>query len=308
MFLTTTKRIIKYGFINFWRNNVVSFASVLVVTITLLVLGSLIFLNAILDSSLAHIKDRVDINIYFNLDTEEEDILSLKTSLESLPEVSYITYVSREEALTNFRERHADDYLTIQALDELSDNPLPAAFNIKAKEPSQYASIAKYLERQNALVEGDNKIIDKINYYQNKVVIDKLSSIVKGIEKVGFVTTLALILLSIVITFNTIRLAIYISREEISIMKLVGADNKYVRGPFVFEGILYGLVSAILAMILFYPITLWMGDTITNFFGGINIFDYYLDNFFQIFIILIFSGVVVGGISSFLAVKRYLNK
>jgi len=277
-------------------------------TVTLFTIGLIIFTGALLDSSLEQIKNKVDINIYFNVDAPEEDIFSLKDSIERLPEVAEVSYVSREQALINFRERHKNDQLTIQALNELGENPLGAAIGIKAKETSQYEGIAKFLEDQNALSQEGFSIVDKINYEQNKVAIEKLTKIIDGAETIGLAITLFLILISVIITFNTTRLAIYTAREEIAVMRLVGANNRYIRGPFVIEGVMYGIFSAIIALVLFYPITLWLGRVTENFFGGINLFEYYVNNFTQVLVIISVSGVFLGAVSSFLAVRKYLRK
>jgi len=227
--------------------------------------------------------------------------------LRSLPEVADVTYVSRDEALARFKERHKDDKLTIQALEELGENPLGASLGVKAKETSQYESIAKFLEEKTALQEGQSSIVDKINYKQNKAAIERLGRIIDGAETIGVAITLFMVIVSIVITFNTIRLAIYTAREEIAVMRLVGADNRYIRGPFIVEGVMYGVFSAILALLLFYPVTLWLGDTTERFFGGINIFEYYVSNFGQIALLMLLSGVFLGAVSSFLAVRKYLR-
>ena len=309
MLWTNTKRIIKSGFVSFWRNGVVSFASILVMTMTLFVLGSILFVNATLDASLTQIRDKVDINVYFVTTAPEDDIIALKSSLETLSEVAAVEYVSREQALAEFTRRHENDQLTLQALEELGENPLGANLNIKAKETSQYEGIATFLESEDALsTVDDTPIIDKVNYLQNKTAIDKLSKIIESSETFGLIIISILVIASIIITFNTIRLAIYTSKDEISVMKLVGASNSYIRGPFVFEGIMYGLVSAIITLILFYPLTLWLGPLTENFFSDINLFDYYVDQFSKIFLIVLSSGVLLGAISSYLAVRKYLKK
>lgn len=303
------KRIIKSGFINFWRNGVVSFASILVMTMTLFVLGSVLFVNATLDASLNQIKDKVDINVYFVTNAKEEDILTFKNSLEALSEVAMVEYVSREQALEQFKIRHENDELTLQALDELGENPLGANLNIKAKKTSQYEGIAKFLESKNALSTVDKTtIIDKINYLQNKTAIDKLTKIIDSAETFGFIVITILIIASIIITFSTIRLAIYTFKDEISVMKLVGASNSYIRGPFVFEGIMYGITAGIITLILFYPLTIWLGPLTENFFSDINLFDYYMNNFSKIFFIILGSGTLLGAFSSYLSVRRYLEK
>jgi len=307
MFWTDTKRIIKSGFVNFWRSGLVSMSSILVLVVALLMIGSTILMSAFLNSTLATIQDKIDINIYFNVNAPEEEVLALKNSLELLPEIKSIEYVSKEQALIDFRKRNEDDSLTLAALDELEENPLRAVLNIKTKETSQYASVVSFLENGNALSVNGPSIIDKVNYSDNKVIIERLTGIIKGVEKFGLLTTIVLILISIFITLNTIRLVIYISREEINVMKLVGADNKYVRGPFVVQGVIYGVVAALITTALFYPLTSWIKNSTSELYGGIDLFQYYVANFNQIFIILLTSGIALGAVSSFLAVRRYLR-
>ncbi len=307
MWWTNAKRIIKYGSVGFFRNSFVSISTILVMTVTLFVIGSLIFIGAVLNGTLNQVRDKVDINVYFVTTAEEGSILSLKKTIEALPEVKSVEYVSREQALESFRERHANDQLTLQALEELDENPLGASLSIRAKETSQYEGIAIFLENDVAVSTDNNPIVEKINFFQNKVAIERLTRIIDSSERFGIAIIIFLLLASIMITFNTIRLAIYIARDEISVMKLVGADNSYVRGPFVFEGVLYGVVSSITTLILFYPLTLWLGPITEGFFNDINIFQYYLDNFGQIFLIIVGTGIVLGAVSSYLAVRKYLN-
>jgi len=304
---TKLKRIIKAGIFNFSRSGYVSFASMLVMVITLSVIGSVVFISAILNITMNELRDKVDINVYFVANALPEDITSLNTKIEALSEVKTVEYTSREESLEKFKLRHENDQITLQALEELEENPLGAVLNIKAKQPSQYEGIANFLNEENILSSEGEKIIDKINYFENRVAIDKLSRIIDSAESLGWTVSLALVVVSIVITFNTIRLAIYISREEISVMQLVGASKNYVKGPFVITGIIVGLASGIITMLLFLPISYWLGNLTQNFFIGFNIFDYYISNFFEIIFIIVGSGVAIGSISSLLAVRKYLK-
>ena len=275
--------------------------------ITLFMIASLIFMGAILKFSLQEIKNKVDINVYFVANTQESDILSLEKSIEGISEVSSVVYTSSDQALINFKDRHKDDSLTLQALDELGANPLTASLSIKAKEPSQYESIAKFLGGEDASSPSNNPIIEKVNYYQNKVVIDKLTKITDAVNTMGFWMAIIFLIISIIITFNTIRLAIFISKDEISVMRLVGASGQYIKGPFVVSGILYGIVSATLVIIIFFGLTYWLGSISKNFFVGLDLFDFYLKNFGEIFLIIFGSGITLGAISSYLAVHKYLK-
>lgn len=304
---TNTRRIVKAGFLNFWRNAMVSLSAVFVMTVALFVIGSTMLLSVFLQSSLTEVKDKVDINIYFNHDAAEPAILSMKRSLETIPEVAKVDYISRDRAIANFKDRHGNDYLMTQALDELVDNPLGAILNIKAKDPSQYEAIAKHIaDEQDGANAGEN-IISNVNYGKNKIVIDKLTAIIAGVERVSAALLLVLVGIAIVITFNTIRLAIYVSRDEIAIMRLVGASNTFVRGPFIVEGIMYGIVAAGIATALLYPVTLWLKGATESFYGGTDLFVYYINNLNQILSVLLLSGAALGIISSFLAVRRYLK-
>jgi cell division transport system permease protein len=304
---TDFKRIISGGFKTFSRNSVVSIASVLIMTVTLFVIGSVIFLNAILSFSLNQIQERVDINIYFYPSAPLDQIFAFQADIEKLPEVASVEYISREDAITQFRERHADDFLTLQALDELDQNPLGASLNVQAVESAQYESIATFIEKQEEMKSGSSVIVEKVNFRQNEEIIDRLNTIISTTQRLGFVVTLFFVLISILITFNTIRLAIYNSREEISIMRLVGATNHYIRGPFVVEGLLYGAVATLLTVVLFFPITIWLSKTTETFFGGLDLFAYYVNNLVQIIVILLVTGVLLGMVSSFIAVRKYLK-
>ena len=299
------KRILKAGFINFWRNGWVSLATILIMVITLFSIGSLFFARAILGTMLSQIQDKVDISIYFKTNAPEEDILSLKDSISKLAEVKSVDYVSAEQALADFKERHKDNALITQSLEEIGENPLGATLNVKAKEPSQYEVVAKFLEAQSNSPSGSD--IDKINYFQNKKVIDRLAKILDSAKKLGATVSIILVIISVLITFNTIRLAIYISRDEIGVMRLVGASGKFVSGPFVIEGMIYGIVSAAITIVLFYPLTLWLGPITESFFTDINLFHYYISNFGQLFLVLILTGIILGGLSSFIAIRRYLK-
>lgn len=302
------KRIFRTGFLGFWRNGIVSLASILIMTVTLLMLAMLIFANAVLSFSLAQVKERVDITIYFSPTAQQSEIASFKSLVEELPEVRETVFVSREQALQDFVERHKNDYLTLQALDELGDNPLGAALSVKANDPSHYEAIASFLEGDNALIKDDSNIIERINYRQNESIIRKLDTAIDTIRQVGISITLLFIVISLVITFNTVRLAIYSSREEVEVMRLVGADNYFIRGPFVVTGMLYGIISAVLAIIILYPMTLWLSQKTYGFFGSMDIFQYYTSNLIQILTIMLVVGIVLGVVASMFAIRRYLKK
>lgn len=303
---TGFKRIVRAGFVGFWRNAFVSLASIFVMTVTLFVIASTMLLDQLLGASLQNIQSKVDINVYFTTDAPQEDVDALRISLEALPDVAEVTYTSREEALVDFRDRYQGDEVAIQSLEELDENPFGASLAIRAQETSQYESIAQFIEEQRAPGAPQANIIDRVNFSKNKEAIEKLTGIINAVERASFVVMIVLVVAAVLITFNTIRLAIYTSREEISVMRLVGASNTYIRGPFMLQGIMYGLVAGVLSLLVVYPLLLWIGPETQAFFQ-FNLFEYFVTNFAYIFMVIVGIGVGLGVISSIMAVSRYLR-
>lgn len=304
MLMLNLKRIFRTGFVQFWRNGVVSLSAVLVMIITLFVISSVIFSSALLKQSLVAIENKVDVNVYFVTEAQESEVLAVKTAVEKLEEVDFVTYISRDVALENFRERHKGDRATLEALSELDENPLGAVLNIKAKEPSQYEGVANYLEQNYP---AGVSVVERVNYFQNKNAINQLGQIIDAGEKLGAIVTILFIIISILITLNTIRLAMFISKDEINVMKLVGASSNFITGPFLVTGAMYGIVSSVLTLIILWPVTFWLGPITERLFVETNIFQYYISSFGEMFLIIVGSGIFIGSISSFLAIKRYLR-
>jgi cell division transport system permease protein len=303
---TGIKRVIRSGFVGFWRNAFVSIAAIFVMTVALFVVGSTMMVNKLLEVSLENIQSKVDINVYFVVNAQQPQIDSLKTSLEALPEIAEVTFTSREEALASFSERHKSDETIMQGLEELGDNPLGASLSIRAKETSQYEGIAQFLNEQKGAEDPQQPLIDEVNFVKNKEAIDKLTNIINAVERSTVITMIVLVAASVLITFNTIRLAIYTSREEISVMRLVGASNTFIRGPFMLQGVMYGIISGVLALLILYPLILWLGPETESFFQ-FNLFNYFVSDFARIFGIIVGSGIALGMVSSLMAVTRYLH-
>lgn len=301
--MMTFKRIMSAGAISFARSGLVSFATVLIMTVTIIIIGALLLLSAILTNTLSTIQDKVDVNVYFATTAQESEILSVKSRLEQKPEVDVVAYTSRDSALADFRQKHADDSLTLQALDQLGDNPLGASLAVKAKNPSQYASIVQFLSDDSAA----SSIIDRISYFQNKVVIDRLTNAITATQQAGLALVLLFALASVIIALATVRLAIYSARDEIAVMRLVGASNMYIRGPFVVAGVISGLIAGLIALGFFFPVAWYAGHSFSSWLGGFNLFTYYIAHFPLLFLELVGSGVALGAIASFLAVRRYLR-
>lgn len=301
------QRVIKAGAKSFTRNGSVSVASTLVLTVTLSVIASLLFVGALLQSTLQGIREKVDINVYLERSVTEEQALTLESRLKKRPDVESVTYTSADQALASFRARHEGNPLITDALEEVGGNPLEASLNIRAVDPSQYQAIADFIQTQNVSGENTKGIVNKISYIENKEAIDTLSRIINSAEKLGYIVAGFFVFISILITFNTVRLAIYTSKDEIAVMRLVGASSRYIKGPFIIVGIIYGLISSFITLILFYPITYWLGPLTFNVGTGLNVFSYYLANFIQITGVVVGAGVLLGIIASYLAVKKYIK-
>ena len=303
-FWINIKRVARYGLVGFIRNAFTSLAAVLIMTITLSVVAALLISSAALNAVLVSLTNQVQVSVYFSPTATLSQIMQIQQGLTALPQVATTTYISREEALENFKMRHEGDQLTMQALEELGENPLGASLEVRAKETSQYETIAKYLESQSS---SAGSMIEKVNYQQNEMAIKRLTNIIDTSHRLGAVIGIVLAIASVLITFNTIRLVIYTARDEIGVMNIVGAGRWYVRGPFLVGGVLCGVISSVIVLLLLYPITLSLGESSQTFFGTFNVYTYFIEHV-VFFILSIFGcGILLGASSSYLAVRRYLK-
>lgn len=299
---TTLARIIKYGFQNFWRNNLVSFATILVLLLAVIVFQGMLLFGEIGRQAVNAIQDKIDISVYFVSNAPEDGILRLKEALLTLSEVKSVDYVSKDEALELFKERHKEDPTISQAITELEENPLRASLNIKAKDPEQYSLIASFLN--NDVAKG---IIQEVSYSQNQVVIDRLAKILSLGRRAGVVLTLAFAIVAIIISFNTILLAIYSNKEEIAIMRLVGASNAFIRGPYIVVGMIYGIFAAVLAIVTSAPFIYAASRYVGIFIPGMNLWGYFLESSFSLLGYNLLFGVGIGVISSVIVIRKYLE-
>src|SRR3989338_4232174 len=225
------KRRWRAGWNNFKRNSYVSLGTTGVMVLVLLLFSALMGLNFVSVKIISSLNEKVDITAYFKINASEEDIFKVKEDLQELDVIKGVEYVSREKALEDFRARHVGDILIEESLSELDYNPLQASLNIEASDTSQYASVVTFLEGNKF-----RSLIDKINFYENEQVISRVEKISKGLQNWGFSLTMALALIAVLVTFNTIRLTIYNQKQEIEIMRLVGGSNWHIRAPFLVEG------------------------------------------------------------------------
>lgn len=299
--LTTLIRVIRYGVKNFLRNGWLSAATVAVMLLALSFFLGLIIFRFTTTTTLDVIRDKIDISVYFKLSAPEDEILRIKRSLEGLEQVKGVVYVSRDEALETFKNKHQND-AAAQALDELSDNPFLSSLNIKANDPSEYGNIASYLENDSF-----NPVIEKVTFAQNQIVIERLTNIINAANRGGLVLILIFSVIAILVAFNTIWLAMYSNREEIGIMRLVGASNSYIRGPYIVEGIIYGILAAVFSLIIAIPLILIAGPWAEKITADVSLETYFFTNFFKLTFYQLLFGIVLGGLSSFIAIRRYLK-
>ncbi len=300
--MVTLSRILRYGWHNFRRNGLLSLSSISIMILAAVVFEGLILFNVVGTKAIASLQEKIDISVYFKSNAPEDSILSLKASLESLDEVKGVAYVSRETALADFKIRHASESTITQTLEELGANPLLASLNIKAEDPSQYESIAKYLD-----AEGLKDLIEKVTFAQNQDVIKRLTSFVEALRRGGLLLTLFLAFLAVMVTFNTIRLAIFANSEQINIMRLVGASNSFIRGPYVVEGIMSGIIAAVASYLLLIPVINFVSPYIANFIPGINLHTYFVGQTVQLFLYQLLFCIGLGILSGVIAVRRHLH-
>lgn len=296
------QRILHTGWTNFRRNSYVSLGTTGVMTLVLLVFLCLIAVNFLASSVVSSLEQKVDISAYFKTDATEDEIMKIKADLLELAEVQSVGYVSQEQALEDFKERHAGDALIQESLAELDVNPLQASLNIKAKDSSQYAAIVKSLE-SNAL----RTFIDKINYYENEKVISRIHGISQALENWGFLATLVLACIAVLVTFNTIRLTIYSQKQEIEIMRLVGGSNWHIRAPYLVEGGLYGSFAALVALAVFYPAVFAMSPKVAVLMPGVALAGYFVGHAPQFIVLIWVAGILLGIVSSIIAMRKFLH-
>ena len=299
---TTLARIIKFGLQSFSRNGWLSVTTIAVLILALIVFNGLILFSAISRTAVSSIQDKIDISVYFKDIAKEDEILKLERAMESLAEVKSVEYISQDKALEIFKNDHKDDPTVSQALAELQANPLLAALNVKANDPNQYASIVEYLGNENLA-----PIIEKVSYTENRLAIDRLARLIDTFQNSGLVATMFLALIAALVTFNSIRLAIYSNREEIGIMRLVGSSNKYINGPYLVNGIIYGAIAAVISLIIAAPVVSLASPYVSAFIPEKNLTNYFFGHLPILFGYQLLFGIFLGGVSSTIAVRRYLK-
>jgi cell division transport system permease protein len=298
-------RVLQAGSRNFMRNMWLSTAATAVMTITLTIVIVSFISNQALTNTIKNVTDRIDISIYLRDSVTPVQRDEFQKALEANENVTSVRYISKEEALAAYKEENKDNPTLIQGL-EFIGNPVPASFRIQAKDPKKLESVILVTQRPEfkGLLDPDRQ-----STYQgdNKETINRIVRISNFFKTTGLAASILFVIISTLIIFNTIRMAIFTRREEIEIMKLVGATKWFIRGPFVFEAALYGIIAAIIAVTLSYALLLGGAAKLANY---INIQS--TITFFQEYPLLVISGelligILIGAFSSMLAMSRYLK-
>jgi cell division transport system permease protein len=276
----------------FWRNGLMSLAATATMVLMLVLLsGGYVLWNG-LNDTLAGVQQDVQVVAYLNTSASTTDIAALETSLAKMPQVTDITYVSKEQAYKDFLARHPGDEAVITSL---PTNPLPASLKINLRDPNDYVDVATYLKGQST--------VDRVINIQQEV--DQMVTVINVLRAggTGVLVVVGLIVLFIIV--NTIRLAVMARADEIEIMRLVGASDAFIRWPFIFEGALMGLLAAAITLGLIFvcqgPVTSLLSDYLAvlpmdaSSTVGPNIAE-----------IVVGTGVGIGVLGSYLSVRSYL--
>ena len=301
--LTSLKRILKFSWIGFLRNKALVIEVIFVMTISVSLITCLFMFQGVSEFLINYLQDKADISVYFKQNTSEQEIIKVEEALYQFSnEIESVEYISQEKALQIFTETHKNDPDSLEALEQVGDNPFLPSLVIKAHNPIYYIQISNYLSQDSF-----KDVIEKIPYYNSRRVIDRLSAITDTIKTITIVLGLILGLLAVLITFNTIKLTIFASKDEISTMRLVGASSWFIKGPFVIQGILYGVISILVVDILFFIFLIFFSPKLQIFFSGFNLFNYFQAEYGSLFLIQITFVGIVSTVSTLLALNKHLK-
>ena len=294
-------RIIKFSLQDIFRNAWLSIVTITILLLALFSINTLVTVRLVSDSAVQAIKEKIDISLYLKAETPENEIMALKAKLEENPRVKDVVYISKGGALDDFRKKYQNNQEVLAALKELGKNPLSPSLII----------VPSNLEESNLLINElkvlDSSIIESRDFADNSVILEKIGNITKRINEVGLFIILIFVLTSLLVVYNAIRVAIYTHRQEIEIMRLVGASNFFIYMPYLFSSFIYALLSVLIIVSIFFPILTLLQPYLEVFFTGysVNILTYFLDNFLLIFGTQFLAVLFINILASLFAVRRY---
>ena len=302
MFLSSL-RIIRFAFQDIWRNLSLSFMTVLILVLMLLSVNTLLVIRLLTNEATIQIKNQIDVSVYFNRDATDKHIGEINAFLKSFPEVTTLTLVSREEVLKQFREQYKDNAEIIGSLDELGENPYGATLIVKTRDTSDYKKIIDALN-----VPEYKSVIESKTFDDTELAIQKIHTITTQVEQFSYLLTGLFALIAFLIIFNTIRVAIYTQRTEISIKKLVGATNWFVSGPYFFESLLFSIVSVVITCGLLFLSAHFLDTYIAQVFSKSGFLTSYFSSHIVVLLLGQFAAVFALTLfSSSLAMRKYLR-
>ena len=304
MFFVTLSRVIKFSLQNFWRNFWLSVVTVTIITLSLVSVSILGALNIISSEALSRLEERIDISVYLKPELTLAEVQAVKTQVESLAGVKAVELVNAEDALNRFRERHSSNPLIAEALLEIGENPLGASLVVKAISDQGYQEILDEVTSENF-----SAYVQNARYDDYRRVIQAITDLSTKLTNVGEIISLIFLIISLLVVFNTIRMNIYTHREEISIMRLVGASNSFIRMPFVLEGILYALLATLITAAIFFPGLSAVQPYVNGFFNGyqFDLVQYFTEHSLSFFGWRFIGACVLSMIASYVAMRRYLR-
>ncbi len=289
----------------FTRNLSTALGSIVTIFLSLLIIGVFFVAGAMLNNLMKSVESEVTITAYVSDDASEEAIQSVMSTISNMNDVSTVSFTTKEQALENFSNSMTSNPEIIEQLD--GTNPLPASIDVELTDPQSVQTIAEAIEGNDeyvAISEDPSNPGDSIKYGQGTV--ERLFQLTNYIRYIGIALIVLLIFIALVFINNTIRLAILARRKEIAIMRLVGASNGFIRGPFLMEGALHALIGSVLAVGVIQLLRVFALPQLQN---AIRFLDFTVSDMMYLAIYggLIVAGIVIGLIGSAIAMRRYLK-
>ncbi len=302
--LVTLRRIFKFAFQDFFRNFVVSLAVIVTIFLMLLAVNLVLGLNHISYQAAQILEEQIDVSVYLKSGVSEEMVKGFRSFLMGFEEIKDVEIISPEMALQKFKERHKNDPKILDALAEIEKNPLGATLVVKLRD------ISKYQDVLNALDHPSYKdIVEDKDYTDYSLLISRVNEVSQKIKVISLLLIIFFGLIASLVVFNSVRMAIYNHKEEIGIMKLVGASDAFIWSPFLFEGIFSGFVAAVLVVLCVVPAVILIDPYLVSFFGSgaVVLREYFFGNVFKIFGLEFLFSIALYSLSGILAIRRYLH-
>lgn len=295
---------LREAFSHFFRNWTTSFGAVITIFLSLFIIGLFIVGSALVTSAIGTIEDTVTINVFISDDATDDEVQAFQEKLESWQNVQSVNFKSKEDALEEYRNMSSGADSTIAALD--GENPLPRSYEVVMEDSSQVEDMASRIKEDTDFqAMADNGDVDESVQYSQEMV-GRLFQVTGYIRIACIVLVALLTFIAFIFINNTIRLSITARRREIAIMRLVGASNGFIRGPFVTEGVLQALLGALLSIGVLELVRNFLMPRVMNMVSWWQ-FEIPLEVYLMTYGALILVGLVIGLFGSAIAMRRYLK-